>query len=472
MLFPNGHFVFLDLETTGSKASMDRITEVGLIEVLDGEVIDQYETLLNPQTPISSFITSLTGIDDRMVAGAPLFSDIAEDLMARLLGRVLVAHNARFDHSFLKNEFRRIGLDYRTKVLCTLKMSRALTPELRSHGLDSLINHHGLHVDARHRAMGDADLLVQLMSRWSKTVGVDLVSKQLQSQLRQTTLPANVAAENIDALPNEPGVYLFYDASDTLLYIGKSVKIRDRVKSHFSSDHASDKEMDLCRQVSRIDYRRTGGDLGAQLLEARLIKEHSPVYNRQLRKTKTLWYLELAKNKDGYLTVCTRSGASLPEGELSNLVGLFRSRKMAEETLRRVCDEQQLCHRLTGLEKSRSGACFAHQLRRCTGACVGKEDPVDYNARLEAALDQWRFKVWPHSGPVIIEEGGDYHLVDQWCHLGSATKVEALPSPRQARKMEYDTYKILLKFLSRKKMRVQALSALQIAPPQRESETI
>lgn len=463
MLFPNGHFVFLDLETTGSKASIDRITEVGLIEVLDGEVIDEYQSLLNPQTPISRFITSLTGIDDQMVAGAPLFSEIAEDLMARLLGRVLVAHNARFDHSFLKNEFRRVGLDYRTKVLCTVKLSRALTPELRSHGLDSLINYHGLHVESRHRAMGDADLLVQLMSRWSKTVGVDHLSTQLRSQLRQTSLPPNLAREAVDALPNEPGVYLFYDSSDTLLYVGKSVTIRDRVKSHFSSDHASDKEMDLCRQVSRIDYQRTGGDLGAQLLEARLIKKHSPVYNRQLRKTKTLWYLELKEDKNGYLTISTRSGASLPEGDLSKMVGLFRSRKMAEETVRRVCDEQQLCHRLTGLEKSRSGACFAHQLRRCAGACVGKEDTAEYNARLETALEQWRFKVWPHSGPVIIEEAGDYHLVDQWCHLGSATSIAELPASNQPGKVEYDTYKILLKFLSRKTLKVQPFAPAQEA---------
>jgi DNA polymerase-3 subunit epsilon len=189
--------------------------------------------------------------------------------MARLLGRVLVAHNARFDHSFLKNEFRRVGLDYRTKVLCTVKLSRSLMPDLRSHSLDSLIVHHGLHVDSRHRAMGDADLLVQLMCRWSKTVGVEQpLSTQLQTQLRQATLPPNIASETIEALPNMPGVYLFYDHSDTLLYVGKSVKIRDRVKSHFASDHASDKELELCRQVSRLDYRRTGGDLVSSGLRA------------------------------------------------------------------------------------------------------------------------------------------------------------------------------------------------------------
>lgn len=466
MQFPPGHFVFLDLETTGSRASLDRITEVGLIEVLDGEVIDQFETLVNPQQAISSFITSLTGINDAMVADAPPFADIAEDLMSRLLGRVLVAHNARFDHSFLKNEFRRVGLEYRTKVLCTVKLSRCLMPELRSHSLDSLITRHGLHVDARHRAMGDADLLVQLMCRWSKLFGGADLETLLRAQLRQASLPPKLSAESLDALPNSPGVYLFYNQG-TLLYVGKSVNLRDRVRAHFSGDHASDKELEMCSQISRIEHISTGGDLGARLLEARLIKERSPVYNRQLRKTKTLWHMELAKNAEGYFTVAIKSANGLPERDLSNVVGLFRSRRMAEESLRRICETEQLCHRLTGLEKGRKGACFAHQLRRCAGACVGKEEAPDYNRRLETALGQWRFQAWPYEGAVLVEDGGEYHLVDQWCHLASADSIEDLPLNRRPAKIEYDIYKILLTFISRKDCKVLPLAeALDTAVPQ------
>ncbi len=230
MQFPNGHFVFLDVETTGGKASQDRMTEVGLIEVFDGEVIDQFETLINLEVPISRFITSLTGIDDAMVGKAPTFSDIAEDLLGRIADKTLVAHNARFDHSFLKNEFRRAGYDYRTKVLCTVKLSRALMPELKGHGLDKLIHAHGLLVESRHRAMGDADLLVQLMSRWSNTFGPDRVQEVIQKQLRVASLPPQISRKMVDELPNLPGVYLFYDHKEALLYVGKSVKIRDRVK--------------------------------------------------------------------------------------------------------------------------------------------------------------------------------------------------------------------------------------------------
>ncbi|GAB1258984.1 exonuclease domain-containing protein [Aurantivibrio plasticivorans] len=453
MLFPQGHFVFLDLETTGGKASQDRITEVGLIEVLDGEVVDQYQSLVNPGVPISSFITSLTGIDDQLVADAPAFSDIAEDLLSHLHGRTLVAHNARFDHGFLKNEFKRLGYDYRTKVMCTVKLSRLVTPDLNKHSLDNLIHVHGLHVDARHRAMGDADLLVQLVARWSRLLGVEAVQTAIQQLTRRSSMPPNLPLDEVDKLPNCPGVYKFYDNRDALLYVGKSVSIRDRVKSHFSADHASDKEMELSRQVVRIEYVETAGDLGAQLLEANLIKTQSPIYNRQLRRNKKLWYMLLEQDGNGYLRVAIKSGDSLPLESLDKTVGLFRSKKMTEQTLRKVAEDNSLCHRLTGLEKSRKGACFAHQLKRCHGACVGKEEAADYNQRLLSGLDDWRVKVWPYAGPVVIKEMSaqltNFHLIDQWCYLGSAESIESLPDQKSTTPFEYDLYKIVLKFFDK-----------------------
>src|SRR5690606_6369632 len=241
-------------------------------------------------------------------------------------------------------------------------------------------------------------------------------------------------------------------SSDTLLYVGKSVKLRDRVRSHFSGDHSSDRELEMCSQIARIEHLVTGGDLGARLLEAKLIKERSPVYNRQLRKTKTLWYMELQPDAEGYLRVAIKSGRELP-ADLSRIVGLFRSRRMAEEKLRVACDEARLCQRLTGLDNSRKGACFGHQLQRCAGGCVGKDSSEDYNRRREAALDAWRFRAWPFAGPVALAEGGEYHLLDQWCHLGSAPSLDALPQLKGTAKLEYDIYKILLTFLSRKEAR-------------------
>jgi len=463
MQFPNGHFVFLDLETTGGRASQDRITEVGLIEVFDGEVIDQFQTLLNPGIPISRFITSLTGIDDDMVASAPTFADIAEELLAKLADKILVAHNARFDHSFLKNEFRRAGYDYRTKVLCTVKLSRVLMPHLSSHGLDNLIHVHGLWIENRHRAMGDADLLVQLMSRWANTFGSETVQNIIQQQMRIASLPPQLSRKTVDALPNSPGVYLFYDQQDTLLYVGKSIKIRERVKSHFANDHASDKELALAQQVCRIEYQLTGGDLGAQLLEMQLIKSRQPVYNQQLRRTKLLWYFLLKPDAKGYLMLQLKSGNELTLTDLSNVVGLFRSKRMAETILQKAVTENQLCHRLAGLEKGRKGACFAHQLHRCLGACVGKETVAAYNARLLETFEQWLFKRWPFDGAVVVEETHaqaetktmpeakitEFHLIDQWCHLHSSNYISDLVNVDKKLQFEYDTYKLLIKWLAK-----------------------
>jgi DNA polymerase-3 subunit epsilon len=150
--------VFLDLETTGATATRDRITEVGLVEISD-QSVERYSQLVNPEARIPEFIQGLTGITDEMVSDAPVFAEIAHDLAERLQGKLFVAHNARFDYGFLKNEFKRLGIDFRARVLCTVKLSRELYPQESRHNLDALIARHGLQASGRHRALADADLI-------------------------------------------------------------------------------------------------------------------------------------------------------------------------------------------------------------------------------------------------------------------------------------------------------------------------
>jgi len=152
----DSRLVFLDLETTGASADRDRIAEVGLIEVAGGQLLQEWSTLVCPGRTIPSAVVSLTGITDQMVAQAPTFADISAELLERLEGRLLVAHNARFDYAFLRAEFRRLGIRYRSHVLCTVRLSRALFPEHRHHNLDSVIERFALSCSARHRALGDA----------------------------------------------------------------------------------------------------------------------------------------------------------------------------------------------------------------------------------------------------------------------------------------------------------------------------
>jgi DNA polymerase-3 subunit epsilon len=158
--------VFLDLETTGATAAFDRITEIGLIEVENGEYLREWSTLVNPQRHIPPFIESLTGISNAMVERAPTFEAVSIELHARLLGKLVVAHNARFDYGFLRAEFGRVDTVYSSELVCTVKLSRKLFPGHARHNLDTLIERHDIVCEARHRALGDARVLWDLIAKW------------------------------------------------------------------------------------------------------------------------------------------------------------------------------------------------------------------------------------------------------------------------------------------------------------------
>ena len=158
-------FAFLDIETTGGNSARDRITEIGIRFWRGGDVVGQWQTLLNPQTRISPFIESFTGISNEMVADAPLFEEVADELEAQLKDAVFVAHNARFDYGFIKAEYRRLGRPFSAKVLCTVKLSRRLYPQFRRHNMDALIARHGLAKVQRHRAMGDVSAMLAFFEK-------------------------------------------------------------------------------------------------------------------------------------------------------------------------------------------------------------------------------------------------------------------------------------------------------------------
>jgi len=182
--------IILDLETTGMLAAEERITEIGLVEVAAGEFIGSWSQLVNPQKSISPFIQSLTGISNRMVQAAPRFEQLAPALLRRLEGKILIAHNARFDYGFLKSEFARLGMSYSPRVLCTAKLSRKLFPEHRRHNLDSLIERHGLSCSARHRALGDAEVLWQFLQKIQAEVDAARIAAALKAQLDGPSQPA------------------------------------------------------------------------------------------------------------------------------------------------------------------------------------------------------------------------------------------------------------------------------------------
>ncbi|WP_454727321.1 MULTISPECIES: exonuclease domain-containing protein [Cupriavidus] len=439
--------VFVDLETTGADATRDRITEIGVVEV-GPEGIVEWDTLVAPGVGIPPFIQQLTGITDTMVQGQPRFEDLAEDLAERLQGKLFVAHNARFDYGFLKNEFRRAGITFRADVLCTLRLSRSLFPSVTRHGLDALIARFGLEPKGRHRALADAELLWQFWQKIHGLYSVELVESAVRSLVKRASLPSGLEETALDDVPDTPGVYLFYGDQDLPLYIGKSIHLRQRIGAHFSGDHRAALEMRLARAVRRVEWRETGDETGALLLEARLIKQMQPLHNRMLRQNATLFAWELPA---GLSAPLLRSDRDTDFARHPDLYGAFASRAGAEARLAELAQAHELCQAALTLEKpARRGLpCFARQLHRCRGACTGEESLAEHRARMATALAELALQPWPFAGAVAWREQDSarswWHILENWCYLGSVMSLEEAP-PLLARpaRFDLDTYQILV----------------------------
>ncbi len=447
----------VDLETTGGQPAWDRVTEIGVIEVDGFELTAEWSTLVNPGAAIPAPIQALTGITNDMVAAAPSFCELAGELYERLAGRVFVAHNARFDYGFLRHEFERAGLKFMTKTLCTVRLSRRLYAEHSSHSLDSLIARHGIDCRARHRALGDADAVWQFLRIAAREHGDEILAVAARQVARQAALPAYIDRAVIDAIPEAPGVYVLYGEAGTPLYVGMSRSMRSRVLQHFSSSSA------WAREVRRIDWQRTVGELGALLREAKLVKELQPAYNRQLRRPQALCgfvfdmkHLRLAQPHE-------IDGATLPY-----VYGLFRSRRDALQALRGLADEHGLCLQTLGFETPfRAGGCWRFQIGKCKGVCAGRENIYVHHGRVAEALARLKGVEWPHAGPLgIVErdhhrEAAEIHVVDRWCYLGAASSdaelAELLEGSRSPR-FDYDHYKILARHLGKKGVRTMKLT--------------
>ena len=460
---------FVDLETSGATAHHDRITEVGIVTVDPDGTVEEWSSLVNPGQRIPPFIEALTGISNDMVSDAPPFERVAAEVHKRLEGRLFIAHNVRFDYGFLKNEFGRLGFPFRPKMLCTAKLSRALYPEHRKHNLDSLIERHSLTCTARHRALGDAQVLWQFAQVIRRECDPQVLANSIGTQLKTPSVPPRLDPAVLDDIPDTPGVYLFYDEKNTPLYVGKSVGLRSRVMSHFAGDHASGKEMRISMQLARIEWIETAGELGALLTEARLVKEMLPVHNRMLRRAGELCAFRWIPGAVTCQAPELVRAADLDPTRLAETFGTFRSKKKAIEALDAIAAEHGLCPVLLGLEKGTPRAshapggkprpCFAFQLKKCRGACCGMEPIAAHNMRLLGALTKMRMKAWPYKGLTGFREtrpgsGGepvtDMHLFDHWCYLGTVRSDEELRE-RLASRLEpvfdLDTYKILSRIL-------------------------
>ncbi len=455
---------FVDIETTGMRSSYDRIIEIGIIraEAEDSNytITKTLKSLINTDY-IPLEITNLTGISPHELENAPSFRQIKDEILEIMEGCVMVAHNVRFDYSFLKNEFKRLDVSFSPKHFCTIRVARSLFPKMGSYKLDALIEKFNIECRRRHRAFDDAKVLWDFFQIICNKFSKNKLIEVLNIALKKPTIPLNLSKEVLDNVPQSPGVYIFYGANGTPLYVGKSINIKNRVLSHFSSDHSSPKEMEIAQQVESIETIKTAGELGAFILESGLVKKLQPLYNRKLRILRKMVILKSEVNKDGYKFIQMEEVSKINLEDTENTLAIFKSRKQAKDTLINLVKDYSLCEKLLGLEKTKS-ACFAYRLGICKGACINKEGKLKYNLRFLEAFLKTKVKSWPFKGPILIkenmEEKFEYHLVDKWCYLG---KYDSEDSRKEVGEDEYqfdvDTYKILEKYLRQRKINIMPL---------------
>ncbi len=441
--------VFVDLETTGGNAAHHRITEVGIVRMASGVVVEEWSSLVNPECRIPAYIEAFTGITNDMVADAPRFADIAALVLEKLRAPVFVAHNARFDYSFLRTEFRRVDVNFAAKVLCTVKLSRRLFPEHPRHSLDAVMERHHLICSARHRALGDARVLSDFWSKLRGEIPQPTLAAAAHAVIGANKLPPHLPPDLADELPEGPGVYRFFGEDDVLLYIGKSHSLRTRILGHFAAEHTDAREQKKARQTRRIDWVETAGDLGAQLTEAQWIKVQKPLYNKRLKQASASFTLQASQDTRG---VHMRAIDDLEPADLRSCFGVFHSQKDARKALIDIARAHGLCLKVLGLEDGQ-GSCFAFQVGKCRGACVGKEALIMHSMRLNLALSALKLRAWPFPGRIALREGRtEQHVLDHWVYLGTARSDEELAelAGREAHAaFDVDVYRILVRHLKK-----------------------
>lgn len=384
-------YAVIDLETTGGRATTDKIIEIAIL-LFDGEkVVDRYQTLVHPECSIPDYITVITGIDDSMVVGAPKFYEVAKKVVEMTEGHIFVAHNVGFDYGFLQAEFDALGFRFDRPKLCTVRASRKIIPGEITYSLGKLCQSLGIPLYDRHRAMGDAEattlLLKMLLERDQETV-----EKMAGGNLGR--LPKGIQPTQLKGMPAKPGLIYFHGKEGELLLIEKTKNIRTAGRKALEAiadgQHRIGADM-----LSEVTWEATGSLLLADLLARQQIAEKLPGFNAKPNQRQLPVAVIGYHDQNGYARFqVVRAKGNVPA------VARFQNELEAKASLRRKVVAFGLCPTLAGLEDP-AGACSQYP-ETCKGACLHIEDPGAYNARVEEALRGLEF---PSPKFLIVEEG-------------------------------------------------------------------
>ena len=450
------NFSIVDIETTGSHAAGNRITEIAIFHFDGKKISKKFASLINPQEEIPPYISAFTNITNEMVADAPPFEEVADEIYAALDDSVFVAHNVNFDYSFLKYEFERAGIAFNRPKLCTVRLSRQIIPGFRSYSLGKLCADLQIQLNDRHRAGGDAKAtakLFQLLFEKSQPI----IEAALKRNSGEALLPPNLPREEFEKLPFVPGVYYFHDSDGKVLYIGKAKNLRHRVKGHFTLGSDTVTRTRLYNQIHSISFECCGNELVASLLESSEIKKYFPPFNRIQKLTENNYGIYRYEDGKGYFRLAMKKVTS-SDHPLRSFASIFDAREFLFEKIRKF----ELCPKLCGLQAAQE-ECYDHKAGMCHGACCGKEKPKKYNVRFKKALEN--FPDEEHSY-IIIDKGRDSNesavvMIEKGKYLGfgfvqnenAITDFSFVKEQLQYRRDNRDAQMIIQSFIKRNRVK-------------------
>lgn len=429
-------YAIVDIETTGGYAAGSGITEIAIL-IHDGEqVLERFETLVDPQRYIPLSIQLLTGINEDMIAGSPTFEEIAEQVYYLLAGRVFVAHNVNFDYSFIKHHLEASGYQYAAPKLCTVRLSRKIKPGLPSYSLGNLCDALDIPLSNRHRAGGDADATAILFSKLHEWDTGDQIAEMLKKTSKEQTLPPNLPREDFDTLPSCPGVYYFRDRAGKVIYVGKATNIRKRVSSHFTGHNPNPQRQNFLRNIYAIDHEPCGTELMALLLETTEIKRLWPEYNRAMKRQEPKFALYVYEDLNSYMRLAVGKYNNTMQG-----IHVFNRESDARDVLHRLVRNFGLCPGLSMLGPC-TGNCHTHEDRDSEDTCLSGEHPDVYNALVQEALDHYagnlpsfalldKGRQEGEQSCIWVEKGRFYGMgyIDQYTDMQHADDLKSLLTP-------------------------------------------
>lgn len=376
-------YAIIDVETTGGNAQYHKITEIA-IRIFDGKkVIKTYDTLINPERMIPLGITKLTGIDDEMLKNAPTFKEVADAIDRVTADCIVVAHNANFDYSFIRKEYRDLNRKFSRKKLCTVRLSRKIFPGLRSYSLGRLAIHFNSQIVNRHRAGGDADFMVELFSELLINDKENHIEFALNQRSRESLMPPNLPREKFDQLPEKLGIYIFKDELDKVLYVGKAKNIKERVATHFGGNTNTNSRDMFIKKIYDVDFQLCENEMMAYLKEAHHIKQHWPPFNRSLKVINLNVGIYHYEDQNGYGRL-----AIARAGKKDHPLTSFRYQHQARLFLLKLVKQHNLCPKFLSLQESAGGCDEYFGTSECLGTCSKLESAFSYNTRLQKAINE------------------------------------------------------------------------------------